>query len=77
MLSKMDLRVAMDTKSGQLKNESMSELFSVLRDARESTNGTKINELELRFFVQFRVHLIVQLELHLEVHFKIYLKMHK
>ena len=33
MLSKMDLRVQMYAKSGQLKNESKSEIFSAPGDA--------------------------------------------
>ena len=56
MLSKMDLRVQMDAKSGQLKNESKSEIFSALGDAQESTNGTTINTFDMRLIIQFRVH---------------------
>ena len=36
MLSKMHLRVQMDAKSGQLKNESKSEIFSSPGDTQES-----------------------------------------
>ena len=56
MLSKMDLRVQMDAKSGQLKNESKSETFSALGDAQESANGTTINTFDMRLIIQFRVH---------------------
>ena len=56
MLSKMDLRVQMDAKSGQLKNESKSEIFSALGDAQESANGTTINTFDMRLIMQFRVH---------------------
>ena len=77
MLSKMDLRVQTNAKSGQLKNESKNELFSAPGDAQESENGTTVNAFELRLMIQFRVHLIIHLELHLHVHFKIYIKMHK
>ena len=56
MLSKMDLRVQMDAKSGQLKNESKSEIFSALGDAQESGNGTTINTFDMRLIIQFRVH---------------------
>ena len=41
----MDLKVQMDAKSGQLKNESKSEVFSAPDDAQESANGTTINAL--------------------------------
>ena len=73
----MDLRVQMYAKSGQLKNESKSEMFSAPGDAQESANGTTINEFDVRLMVQFRVHLIIHLELHLKVHFKIYIEVHK
>ena len=63
----------MDAKSGQLKNESESELFIASGDARESANGTTINAFEVHLMVQFRVHLILHLQLHLKVHFKIYI----
>ena len=43
--SKMDLKVQMDAKSGQLKNENKSEVFSAPDDAQESANGTTINAL--------------------------------
>ena len=77
MLSKMDLRVQMDAKSAQLKNESKSELFSAPADAQESAKRTAINAFELRLMAQFRVHLTMHLELYLKVYFKIYVKMHK
>ena len=77
MLSKVDLRVQMDAKSGQLINESMSETFSAPGDAQKSANITTINASGVRLMVQFRVHLIIQLELHLKVRFKIYIKVHK
>ena len=77
MLSKMDLTVKMDVKSGQLKNESKSEIFSALGNAQESANGTTINAFYVRLIIQFRVYLIIHLELHLKMHFKIYIKVHK
>ena len=77
MLSKMDLKVQMDAKSGQLKSESKSEIFSTSGDAQESANRTKTNVFDVRFMVQYRMHLIIHLELHLKVRFKIYVKMHK
>ena len=67
----------MDAKSGQLKNESKSEIFSAPGDAQESANGTTINMFDVRLMVQFRMHLIIHTELHLKVHFKIYIKMNK
>ena len=69
MLSKIDLKVQIDAKSGQLKNESKSEIFSAPGDVQESANGTNINA--------FDVHLIIHLHLHLKVNFKIYIKVHK
>ena len=77
MLSKMDIRLQMDAKSAQLKNESKSELFSAPADAQESAKRTAINAFELRLMAQFRVHLTMHLELYLKVYFKIYVKMHK
>ena len=77
MLSKMDLRVQIDVKSGQLKNESKSEIFSVPGDAQESANGITINAFEVRLMVQFRMQLIIHLELQLKVHFNIYIKENK
>ena len=62
MLLKMDLRVQMDARSGQLKIENMSE----------SSNGETINAFEVRLMVQFRVDLILHLELHLKANFNIY-----
>ena len=73
MLSKMHLRVQMDAKSGLLKNESKSEIFSSPGDTQQSPNGTTINVFDVHLMVQFRVHVII----HLEVHFKIYIKVHK
>ena len=67
----------MDAKSGQLKNESKSEIFSAPGDAQESANGTTINMFNVRLMVQFRMHLIIHTELHLKLHFKIYIKMNK
>ena len=67
----------MDAKSGQLKNESKSEIFSAPGDAQESANGTTINMFDVRLMVQFRMHLIIHTELHLKLHFKIYIKMNK
>ena len=46
MLSKMDLRVQMDAKSGQLK-KSKSEIFSAPGDAQDSANGTTINAFDM------------------------------
>ena len=51
MLSKMDLKVQMDAKSGQLKSESKSEIFSTSGDAQESANRTKTNVFDVRFMV--------------------------
>ena len=77
MSSKMDLRVQMDAKSGQLKNESKTKIFFEPGDAQQSANGTTINMFDLSLIVQFTVHLIIHLQLHLRVHFKIYIKVHK
>ena len=77
MLSKMDLRVQMDAKSAQLKNESKSELFSAPAHVQENAKRKTINAFEVRLMVQFRVHLIMHLELYPKVHFKIYIKMHE
>ena len=63
MLLKMDLRVQMNAKSGQLKIESMGE----------SVNGKTINAFELRLMIQFRVHQIIHLELHLKMNFNSYI----
>ena len=73
----MDLTVQMDAKSGQLKNESKGEIFSVPGDAQESVNGTTINMFDVRLMVQFRVHLMKHMELHLKVQFKIYINVYK
>ena len=67
----------MDAKSGQLKNESKSKIFSAPGDAQESANGTTINMFDVRLMVQFRIHLIIHTELHLKLHFKICIKMNK
>ena len=37
----------MDAKSGELKNESRSKLFSAPGDAQESANGTTTNAFEI------------------------------
>ena len=57
MLLKIDLRVQMYEKCGQLKVESMSE----------SANGKTINAFEVPLMIQFKLHLIIRLELHLKV----------
>ena len=77
MLSKMDLRVQMDAKSGQSRNESKSEIFSAPGDAQQKASGTTINTFHVCLMVQFRVFPIIRLELHLKVHLKIYIKVHK
>ena len=77
MSSKMLLRVQMNVKFGQLKNEDKTKIFSAPGDAQESANGTTINVFDVSLMVKFRVHLIIHLELHLKVHFKIYKKVHK
>ena len=41
MHSKMDLRVQVDAKSGQLKNESKSEIFSAPGDANNERKYDK------------------------------------
>ena len=64
-LLKMDLKVQMDAKSGQLKIESMSE----------SANGTTINAFVVCLMIQFRMQQIIYLELHLKMNFNIYIKM--
>ena len=63
MFLKIDLRVQMDAKSGQLKIENMSE----------SANGKTINAFNVSLMIQFKVHLIKHLELHLKVNFNIYI----
>ena len=65
MLSKIDLKVQMDAKSGQLSNESRSKVFGAPNNARESAIKTTINAFDVRLMVQFRVHLIIHLEIHL------------
>ena len=47
MHSKMDLKVKMNAKSGHLKNEGKSQLFSAPGDAQWSANGTMINAFEM------------------------------
>ena len=66
----------MNEKSGQLKNESKSEMFSPTGATQDSVNGTTINGFGMHLMVQFRVHLIIHLELHLKMNFKIYIKVH-
>ena len=70
MLSKMDLRVQMDAKSVQIKNESETEIFSAPGKAQKFVSGTTISVFDVRLMVQFRVHLIIHLELHLKVHLR-------
>ena len=77
ILSKLDLRVQMDTKSGQSKNESKREVSSAPDDVQESANGTTINAFDVPLMVEFRVHLTIHLEFHLKVRFKIYVKVLK
>ena len=67
----------MNTKSGQLKNEGKSEIFSAPGDTQASANGTTINAFDVHLLVQFSVHVITHLELHVKVHFKIYIKVQK
>ena len=55
MLSKMDLKVQVDAKSGQLQNESKCEIFSAPGDAQESENRTTINVFDVCLIVQFRL----------------------
>ena len=54
----------MDVKSGQLKDESKSELFSAPGYAQRSPTRATINALEVPLMVQFRVQPIIHLELH-------------
>ena len=70
MLSKMDLRVQMDAKSVQIKNESETEIFRAPGKAQKFVSGTTISVFDVRLMVQFRVHLIIHLELHLKVHLR-------
>ena len=44
---KMDLRVQMDEKRGQLNNESKGKVLSAPDNAQESANGTTMNALRL------------------------------
>ena len=71
---KNGLKDANGCKIWPIKNESKKELFSLPGDAQETANGATINVCEVRFMLQFRVHLIIHLELHLKVRFKIYTK---
>ena len=71
MLSKMELRLQMDAKSGQLKNEGNSEIFSTFDDAQDSANGTAIIASEVCSMM------ILHLEFQLKMHLKIYIKIHK
>ena len=67
MLSKMDLRVQIDAKSGQLKMKlRVNFLVCATGVAQESANGTTINAFKV---VQFRVHLIIRLKFNLKLHF--------
>ena len=72
---KMDLRVQMDAKSDQLKNQSKGELFSAPDDVQESAHGTTINAFDVCLMIQYRVRLMIHLNLHLKV--KIHIKMHE
>ena len=67
----------MMAKSGPLRKESKSELFSASGDPQESANGTLKNVFEVHLMLQFRVHLIIHPESHPKVYFKTYIKMHK
>ena len=69
MSSKMDVRVQMDAKLGQLKNESKTKIFGEPGDAQESSNGTAINTFDVSLMIHFRVHPIMHLQLSLRVHF--------
>ena len=62
MLSKMDLMMQMDAKSGQLKNESKNKVFSALGTPQESVSGTIINAFEVRLMIQYRVSQIIHLQ---------------
>ena len=77
MLLKMELRVQMNAKSRQLKNESKIDLFSEPGDAHEKANRTAINAFEVGLMIKYRLHLIKHLKLHSKMHFKSYIKMHK
>ena len=66
MLLKIELRVEMNTKSGQLKIESISE----------SANEQTINAFEVRLMIQFRLHLMIHLELQLKMHKRVHLILH-
>ena len=62
MLLKMDLRVQMDAKSGQLKIKIVIQI----------ANEKRRNAFEVHLMMQFRVYLII-LDLHLKVNFNIYI----
>ena len=51
MSSKMDLRVQMDAKFGQLKNESKTNIFCVPGNAQKSANGTTRSEFGVSLMV--------------------------
>ena len=51
MLLKIGLRVHMDAKSSQLKDESKSKFFSAPSDAQKNVNETTINAFEMRLMV--------------------------
>ena len=53
----------MDTKSGQLKNKSKSEISIAPGDTQESANGKKLNAFDVQLMEQFSVHLITHLKL--------------
>ena len=57
MSSKMDLRVQIDAKYGQLKKNE-TKILSAPGDVQESPNGKTINVFDVRLMVQFRVDLI-------------------
>ena len=72
MLSKMDLRGQMDAKSGELKNESKSKLFSAPGDAQESANGTTTNAFEMWLMVEFKMSFKIYIKMHKKVHLRMH-----
>ena len=64
-------------KSGQLKNESKSELFTVPSNAQGNTNRATINSFDVNLMVQFSMHLVIHLELHFTIYIKMYKKVHQ
>ena len=72
MLSKMDLRGQMDAKSGELKNESRSKLFSAPGDAQESANGTTTNAFEIWLMVEFKMSFKIYIKMHKKVHLRMH-----